>query len=250
MLTHDWPIPDNVAIVFTDRHGGSSLPPYDSLNLGMHVGDDPQKVLANRRALVERYHLPAQPLWLNQVHGTVLVNESALSDVQINQAPTADGSYSDQFGQVCAVMTADCLPVLLCDKKGTQVAAVHAGWRGLCDGIIEQALTQFSQPSSELIAYLGPAIGPEKFEVGAEVKLAFTKHDPQAESCCKVAPSSTLATPKYLTDIVALAKLRLKAQSITSIYSSDICTVIDQNYFSYRRDSQTGRMASLIWLKS
>ncbi|QIR15515.1 peptidoglycan editing factor PgeF [Shewanella aestuarii] len=250
MLTHDWPIPDNVAIVFTDRHGGYSEPPFDSLNLGMHVGDNPHKVLANRRVLVERYGLPAEPLWLNQVHGTKMVCESTLSDKQINQVPSADGSFSNQYGQVCVVMTADCLPVLLCDKQGTQVAAVHAGWRGLCDGIIEQALTQFSQPSSDIIAYLGAAIGPEKFEVGAEVKHAFMRHNPQAESCFKMATSSTLSTPKYLADIVALAKLRLKAKNVTSIYSSDICTVSDENYFSYRRDHQTGRMASLIWLKS
>lgn len=255
MLRPNWPLPDNVAIAFTDRYGGSSCAPYDSLNLGLHVGDNPQMVLANRRQLSALLSLPCEPLWLEQVHGVDVVSISDLANS--TSVPLADGSYSDQFGQVCAVMTADCLAVLLCDKQGRQVAAVHAGWRGLCAGVIEQAVKCFSIPASELIACLGPCIGPNQFEVGSEVRSAFMASAAADTSSaelenviadCFIAKVNT--TDKYLADMVGLAKLRLKQLGVDTVYSVDECTVSNNDYFSYRRDKQTGRMASLIWLKS
>lgn len=249
MLKPDWPLPKNVAIAFTDRHGGYSLPPYDSLNLGLHVGDDPKRVKANREQLVCALNLPSEPLWLEQVHGVEVLSFSDIALIPKNdqQVPIADGSYTNQFGQVCAVMTADCLPILFCDKQGQQIAAVHAGWRGLCSGIIEQAVKRFSVPASELIACLGPSIGPNMFEVGAEVKSAFVAQQMTAASCF-IAKAG--ADDKYLADIVGLAKQRLAMLGVACIYSVDECTMSNHNYFSYRREKQTGRMASLIWLKS
>ena len=249
MLIPDWPLPLNVAIAFTDRHGGCSLPPFDSLNLGLHVGDLPKRVKANREQLVSVLHLPSEPLWLEQVHGVEVVSFSDIAfNAEMDQpVPVADGSYANQYGQVCAVMTADCLPILLCDKQGQQVAAVHAGWRGLCAGIIEQAVKRFSVPASELIACLGPAIGPKMFEVGAEVKSAFVAQQSAASNCFI---AQTGANDKYLADIVGLAKLRLAGLGVNCVYSVDECTMSNPNYFSYRREKQTGRMASLIWLKS
>lgn len=244
MFDHDWPVPANVGIAMTNRHGGVSVNPYDSLNLGLHVGDAEQQVMANRELLCKQLALTAKPVWLEQVHGTHVLNLDTLSLAQAAGTPIADASFSRTASQVCAVMTADCLPVLLCNQAGTEVAAAHAGWRGLCDGVIEATAAQFSSPMDELIAYLGPAIGPQKFEVGVEVKHAFCGLHPQAAAC--FIPSGD----KYLADIIGLAKLRLSLLGIKHIYSADICTVSDTDYFSYRRDKVTGRMASLIWLKS
>ncbi|MFB2658781.1 peptidoglycan editing factor PgeF [Shewanella xiamenensis] len=257
MLMHDWPVPDNVAIAMTDRHGGVSLTPYDSLNLGLHVGDIPQQVLVNRGLLAQQLQLATEPVWLEQVHGTRVVDLADIAPINLTQDAqsecvslqntpplVADASYTDLAGRVCVVMTADCLPVLLCNQQGTEVAAAHAGWRGLCDGVIEASVAKFASKPSELIAYLGPAIGPSAFEVGADVRAVFMAKDPNAESCF------IARGDKYLADIIGLAKLRLKQLGITQIYSADICTVLNQDYFSYRRDKITGRMASLIWLKS
>ncbi|MGR6501281.1 peptidoglycan editing factor PgeF [Shewanella sp. Koi 1] len=262
MLLHDWPVPDNVAIAMTDRHGGVSLAPYDSLNLGLHVGDAPQQVLANRGMLAKQLGLATEPVWLEQVHGTQVVDLADIAPINLAQeaqsksvagqdAPplVADASYTDLAGRVCVVMTADCLPVLLCNQQGTEVAAAHAGWRGLCDGVIEASVAKFTSKPSELIAYLGPAIGPETFEVGAEVRAAFMATDPNATNYF-VAQCRATKPDKYLADIIGLAKLRLKKLGITQVYSADICTVTSPDYFSYRRDKITGRMASLIWLKS
>ena len=257
MLNHDWPVPDNVAIAMTDRHGGVSLAPYDSLNLGLHVGDMPQQVLANRGMLAKQLGLATEPVWLEQVHGTRVIDLADIAPINLTQDAqsecvalqnmpplVADASYTELAGRVCVVMTADCLPVLLCNQQGTEVAAAHAGWRGLCDGVIEATVAHFTSKPNELIAYLGPAIGPTAFEVGAEVRATFMAKDPNAESCF------IARGDKYLADIIGLAKLRLKQLGITQIYSADICTVLNQDYFSYRRDKITGRMASLIWLKS
>lgn len=257
MLNHDWPVPDNVAIAMTDRHGGVSLAPYDSLNLGLHVGDIPQQVLVNRGLLAQQLQLATEPVWLEQVHGTRVIDLADIAPINLTQDAqsecvalqntpplVADASYTDLAGRVCVVMTADCLPVLLCNQQGTEVAAAHAGWRGLCDGVIEASVAKFASKPSELIAYLGPAIGPRAFEVGAEVRAAFMAKDPNAENCF------IARGDKYLADIIGLAKLRLRQLGITQIYSADICTVLNQDYFSYRRDKITGRMASLIWLKS
>ena len=252
MLERDWPVPSGVNIAMTDRHGGVSLAPYDSLNLGVHVGDDVKRVQANRELLSQTLQLPNPPVWLEQVHGThvhVISTapcsiKSASQNLHIDSAsiPIADGSYTQQRGQVCAVMTADCLPILLCNRAGTEVSALHAGWRGLCDGIIEQGVAQFTSTAEQLVAFLGPAIGPLAFEVGAEVRHAFLAKHPQA-----VAHFSAKGD-KYLADLEGLATMRLSLLGVTEVYCANTCTFSSSDYFSYRRDHVTGRLASLIWL--
>ncbi|CNK37844.1 purine nucleoside phosphorylase YfiH [Yersinia enterocolitica] len=239
LILPDWPMPATVKACSTTRHGGISEFPYDSLNLGTHVGDIAASVVANRQSLVGQAGLPQMPVWLEQVHGTRVLHldGKTISDVQ------ADAVYSHVAGQVCAVMTADCLPVLFCSSAGDEVAAAHAGWRGLCAGVLEQTLAQFNAGSSSIIAWLGPAIGPQQFEVGEEVKQAFIQID--AQFAIAFTPSGS----KYLADIYLLARLRLQAAGIHAIYGGDRCTVTEkQHFFSYRRDGITGRMASLIWL--
>ncbi|AJJ62138.1 purine nucleoside phosphorylase YfiH [Yersinia aldovae] len=239
LILPNWPMPATVKACSTTRYGGISEFPYDSLNLGTHVGDIATRVVANRQSLVEQAGLPQMPVWLEQVHGTRVLHLSGqtISDVQ------ADAVYSRVAGQVCAVMTADCLPVLFCSLAGDEVAAAHAGWRGLCAGVLEQTLAQFSARPSSIIAWLGPAIGPQQFEVGEEVKQAFIQID--AQSTAAFTPSGS----KYLADIYLLARLRLQAAGIHAIYGGDRCTVSEkQQFFSYRRDGMTGRMASLVWL--
>ncbi|WP_404704879.1 purine nucleoside phosphorylase YfiH [Yersinia vastinensis] len=239
LILPDWPAPARVKVCSTTRHGGISEFPYDSLNLGTHVGDTASTVIANRQRLVEQAGLPQMPVWLEQVHGTRVLHldGTAISDVQ------ADAVYSRVTGQVCAVMTADCLPVLFCSLAGDEVAAAHAGWRGLCSGVLEQTLAQFQAAPSSIIAWLGPAIGPQQFEVGEDVKQAFITID--AQSTVAFMPFGT----KYFADIYLLARLRLQAAGIHAIYGGDRCTVSEkQQFFSYRRDGITGRMASLVWL--
>ncbi|WP_145509349.1 purine nucleoside phosphorylase YfiH [Yersinia alsatica] len=239
LILPDWPAPANVKACSTTRHGGISEFPYDSLNLGTHVGDIAATVITNRQRLVEQGQLPQMPVWLEQVHGTRVLHldGSAISDVQ------ADAVYSRVAGQVCAVMTADCLPVLFCSLAGDEVAAAHAGWRGLCAGVLEQTMAQFNAAPSSIIAWLGPAIGPQQFEVGEEVKQAFIDIDTQAAAA--FIPAGT----QYLADIYLLARQRLQAVGIHAIYGGDHCTVTEkQQFFSYRRDGITGRMASLVWL--
>ncbi|WP_417763841.1 peptidoglycan editing factor PgeF [Shewanella sp.] len=239
MIPADWCIPQGVNIAFTDRHGGISKAPYDSLNLGDHVGDSPFAVQQNRQLLAQQLALPAEPQWLTQVHGIDVV------DVDVDTRRHADGSFTQQAKQVLAIMTADCLPVLLCDASGKQLAALHAGWRGLCHGVLEAGVAKFTA-GSELYAYLGPAIGPNAFEVGAEVRDAFINNAPAAQNCF-VAVAGTSGA-KYLANLVALAKLRLQAAGVQHIYALEHCTfTLATAYFSYRRESTTGRMASLIW---
>jgi polyphenol oxidase len=239
LIFPNWPLPVGVKACSTTRHGGISALPYDSLNLGTHVGDVAASVAVNRQRLVEQAGLPQMPVWLEQVHGTRVLHldGKAISDVQ------ADAVYSRVAGQVCAVMTADCLPVLFCSLAGNEVAAAHAGWRGLCAGVLEQTLSQFNAASSSIIAWLGPAIGSQQFEVGEDVRQAFINID--AQSAVAFTPAGT----QYLADIYLLARLRLQVMGIHAIYGGDRCTVSEkQQFFSYRRDGITGRMASLIWL--
>ncbi|QBF83683.1 peptidoglycan editing factor PgeF [Shewanella maritima] len=243
MWQTNWPVPANVGVAFTDRHGGVSETPFDSLNLGDHVGDAPTKVEHNRQLVTSMLELPAKPVWLKQVHGTHVLENPALPSCS-SKPIEADACYANRSGIVCAVMTADCLPVVLCDEQGSEVAAIHAGWRGLCDGIIEQTTHKFAADYQNLIAYLGPAIGPKKFEVGAEVKQAFVAHNANAANCF------TASGDKYLANIYQLAEQRLSALGINTIYSSDECTVSNTDFFSYRREKQTGRQATLVWLKS
>ncbi|MFC3625169.1 peptidoglycan editing factor PgeF [Vogesella amnigena] len=239
-ITPEWPLPAGVGSLITTRAGGVSPAPYHSLNLGDHVGDDAANVTANRAAL--RDHLPAEPAWLQQVHGTVVVDAASVAPGSKVQA---DASFSRTPGTVCAIMTADCLPVLLADRAGTVVGAAHAGWRGLCNGVIEATVQAMNEPAANLIAYLGPAIGPDAFEVGGEVRDAFLAHDIHA-----VEAFTPIGDGKYLADIYQLARQRLATLGISEVYGGDYCTVIDrERFFSYRRDQVTGRMASLIWLK-
>ncbi len=238
-LTADWPAPARVRTLVTTRDGGISLAPYASLNLGQHVGDDPAAVAENRARL--RACLPAEPFWLNQVHG-IGVQETCTDAPDV--PPDADAGFTRQPGVVCAVMTADCLPVLMTDRSGSVVAAAHAGWRGLCNGIIEATIARMAVPASDILAWLGPAIGPDAFEVGPEVRGAFMAHDLAAASAFAAIPDG-----KYLADIYLLARQRLNACGVTEVHGGDACTVTErERYFSYRRDGRTGRMASLIWL--
>ena len=234
-----WPAPANVRAYSTTRQGGISKAPYGSLNLGLHVEDSPQAVAQNRRRLEVLAGLPDSPHWLQQVHGTdVVVLEGNAATPQ-----RADGAYTRASGRVCAVMTADCLPVLFCDRAGTEVAAAHAGWRGLCAGILEQTLARFQSKPGDIMAWLGPAIGPQAFEVGPEVREAFVSRDSRADEA--FIPRGE----KFFANIYQLARLRLYDAGIRQIFGGDHCTVNESaTFFSYRRDGITGRMASLVWL--
>ncbi|AHG21321.1 hypothetical protein Z042_18215 [Chania multitudinisentens RB-25] len=239
LILPDWPLPVGVKACSTTRYGGASLPPYDSLNLGSHVGDDAQTVDDNRQRLVAMAGLPQMPLWLEQVHGTRVLT----LDGQTPGDLRADAVYSNLPGQVCAVMTADCLPVLFTSRAGDEVAAAHAGWRGLCGGILENTVERFTATPGNIIAWLGPAIGPRQFEVGAEVRAAFMAADISAAS------AFISHGDKFLADIYLLARQRLQRLGIFATYGGDRCTVTEMShFFSYRRDGVTGRLASLIWV--
>ncbi len=236
-ITPDWPAPKNVHALQTTRNGGFSVTPYDSLNLGDHVGDAPLAVERNRMLLQPL--LPSEPVWLKQMHGTVVADAA-----QTACWPEADAIVSSRPGAVCVVMTADCLPLLLCDERGGVVGAAHAGWRGLCDGLIESTVRAMNVPPQTLMVWLGPAIGPSAFEVGEEVRTAFTTR--QREAAAAFVPG---ISGKWYADIYQLARLRLNALGITRIYGGGLCTYTDSTrFFSYRRNGVTGRMGTLIWL--
>jgi len=236
----EWPAPTRVRAVSTTRMGGVSLGVYASLNLGGRVGDEPAAVLENRRRLRSTLDLPQEPVWLKQVHGThVLRFESGAAD------ETADATLSREAGRVCAVTTADCLPVLFCDTVGTAVAAAHAGWRGLAAGVLEETVTAMRAAPREVLAWFGPAIGPQKYEVGEDVRRSFLEKDPGAGAAFRATQSG-----KWLCDLYALAWRRLTAVGVTHIYGGGLCTYSDrERFFSFRRDGGCGRMASLIWLE-
>ncbi len=237
MIDPDWPAPSRVFALQTTRRGGVSVGAFASLNLGDHVGDDPGAVSANRARLAER--LPGEPLWLRQVHG-VGIAETGRYPVGCE----ADAAIARRPGQLCVVMTADCLPVLLCDRAGTVVAAVHGGWRSLAAGLVEKTVTAMGVAGGGLLAWLGPAIGPEVFEVGGEVRNLFVQHDPPAETAFRPRGNG-----KYLADIYDLARLRLASVGVDSVYGGNLCTVGDSDrFFSFRRDGATGRMATIIGL--
>ncbi len=249
-----WPVPGNVHAVCTTRAGGTSAEPYDSLNLGDHVGDHTLDVGANRAIL--HAAVRAAPVFLSQVHGTRVVQLDATTP----HGTEADACLTSEPGVACAIMVADCLPVLLTDEEGTRVAAAHAGWRGLAgvrgQGVLETIVERFkasalanrAQGATKIIAWLGPCIGPDAFEVGAEVKSAFEQNDPRVASLFK-----PLSQGKWLADLPGLARLRLRAQGVTQIYGNDgspaWCTVGNPSrFFSHRRDRVSGRMAACIWL--
>lgn len=241
LITPQWHKPDNVMAYSSTRHGGVSLPPWHSLNPGAHCGDNPAHVAENRQRLFSAARLPSNPVWLEQVHGQQVLR----LPVTPSASHQADASWTDQPGIVCAVMTADCLPVLLCNKAGNQVAAAHAGWRGLCAGILENTVASFHDKPEQLLAWLGPAIGPDVFEVGTEVRHAFMAHSSSA--ACAFQPYGG----KYLANLYQLARLRLNACGVSEIYGGDYCTYQQAaDFFSWRRDGgKTGRMVSLIWLQ-
>jgi len=240
-LFPDWPAPPNVRAAVTTRHGGVSLAPWDSLNLADHVGDDPAHVAENRRRLRAHLDLPAEPFWLQQVHGCD-VAQAGSGDEQALCA--ADASVATTAGVVCAVLTADCLPVLFCDREGRWVAAAHAGWRGLAAGVLERTVQRAPAPPAELLAWLGPAIGPQAFEVGPEVREAFVGADSGAVDCFSASPAG-----RWLADLYGLARRRLAASGVGWVGGGGLCTYTDaDSFFSFRRDGTTGRMASLIWL--
>lgn len=236
IITPEWPAPPSVKAIQTTRVGGISLPPYDSFNLGDHVGDRPAAVEQNRQ-LLSRF-MPSEPIWLKQVHGIEVIRAEAAGCY-----PQADACVTERKNAVCVVMTADCLPVLLCDDAASAVGAAHAGWRGLAGGVLEATVEAMDRLPSSLMAWLGPAIGPAAFEVGAEVRDIFLAHDPTSVAAFK------FHHEKYLADLYLLARQRLHALGITRVFGGAECTYSNpQRYFSYRRDGQTGRMGSFIWL--
>ncbi|WP_295389857.1 peptidoglycan editing factor PgeF [uncultured Thiodictyon sp.] len=239
LIRPDWPAPPWVQACCTTRSGGVSTGVWAGLNLGDHVGDEPRHVARNRAALRTALNLPADPLWLNQVHGcTVAQSATAVPGC------TADAAVACRPGAVCAVLTADCLPLLICDRRGRRVAAVHAGWRGLAAGVIEGTLKALGESPADLLVWLGPAIGPAAFVVGPEVRAAFLAADPAAIGAFQPA-----AGDRWLADLFALARARLAQAGVTRVYGGGDCTYSDpERFFSFRRDGVTGRMASLIWL--
>jgi YfiH family protein len=235
-ITPDWPAPAGVRALTTLRGGGVSAGAYAGLNLAQHVGDDVEAVRENRDRLLRAAGVPVEPCWLEQVHGTGVIDAD---DWQ--PGVQADASCSRYPDVVCAVLTADCLPVLLCARDGSAVAAIHAGWRGLAAGVIEA--TAAALGDGGLIAWLGPAIGPRVFEVGAEVRAAFIAADAGAATAFHPSPAG-----RWLADLYLLARRRLGTVGIHEVYGGGECTYTDSvRFYSYRRDGQTGRMASLIW---
>lgn len=243
MILHpDWPAPEQIKALCTTRKGGHSLAPYDSLNLATHVGDDPERVRRNRAELAR--YLPTAPVWLNQTHSNRIINLDEARQSPGNEP--FDGSISTTAGQVCALLTADCLPLLLTNTAGTVVAAVHAGWRGLAAGIIENCLNKslLRQNRSEVLAWLGPAISQAHFEVGDEVRDIFVALSADNRRAF-VAHGS-----KWRADIYALASNQLKGLGVEQIYAGEHCTYAQPELFhSYRRDGTSGRMASCIWIE-
>jgi YfiH family protein len=224
--------------MITTRQGGSSTGPYASLNLAEHVGDDAACVARNRALLGRECRFPDKPFWLSQVHGCSVVSPTSASP-----GCQADAVYSDQPGVVCAVLTADCLPLLITDRQGREVCAVHAGWRGLAAGVIENALGCFQRPAHKLLVWLGPAIGPAAFEVGDEVRQLFLNDRQETRLCFKATRPG-----RWLADIYALARIRLEGAGVGFICGGEYCTFTQEHlFFSYRRDGQTGRMAAIIY---
>lgn len=241
-LIPDWPAPARVRAVQTTRIGGAGQGAYAGFNLATHVGDDAAVVAANRAALKSALSLPFEPRWLEQVHGTRALQLPAAS------CNGSDAAWTASAGEVCVVMTADCLPVLFCDEAGTCVAAAHAGWRGLADGVLEATIAVLPALPSKLIAWLGPAIGAQAFEVGAEVREHFVASD-AADARHFVAAADN--SQKYYADIYGLARDRLRRAGVQQISGGGLCTVTDAaRFFSFRRDRVCGRMASLVWLSA
>lgn len=235
-LIPDWPAPASIKACVTTRSGGLSLAPFDSFNLGDHVDDRPEAVANNRLLLTSR--LQVQPAWLRQVHGVAVAHADPASVME------ADASWTSTPGVACTIMTADCLPALFCNRDGSRVAAAHAGWRGLAAGVLEAAADSLGSAPGDILVWLGPAIGQQSFEVGAEVRDAFTNSHP--ETAQAFLPSVNAG--RFMANIYMLARLRLAAHGITAVYGGGLDTYTDPRFFSYRRSARTGRFASLIWI--
>lgn len=243
IITPDWPAPAHVHAGCSTRVGGASRGGWQSLNLGDHVSDDPAHVAENRHRLADWAGVSGDAFcWLEQVHGTDVVSVRPNGPLR----PQADASVTRDHGVVCTVLTADCLPVLFCSRDGSQVGAAHAGWRGLCGGVLENTLNAFECSPAEVMAWLGPAIGPQAFEVGAEVRQQFLAEDSGAGAAFVPSPQHP---ERYLANLYLLARQRLSSAGVTQIYGGDLCTYTEADrFYSYRRDGVTGRMASFIWL--
>lgn len=242
-LVPDWDAPARVrAVVTTRAMHGESLPPFDACNLGARSGDVPAAVAANRAALIPRLGLPSAPHWLRQVHGVDVFDADAPS---LDSEPSADAATTHTAGVVLAVLTADCLPVVLCAEDGSAVGVAHAGWRGLAGGVIEATIAGLRVPASRLLAWLGPAIAAASYEVGDDVRAAFVAVDPRAADA--FAPTRP---GHWLCDLYALARQRLAAAGITRIHGGALDTFRDPRFYSYRRERETGRFATLIWIES
>lgn len=239
----DWPAPPAVRAVVTTRQGpGVSAGPFDRLNLGSRSGDAVDTVQANRGGLQQALALPAAPRWLRQVHGTTVAQLGPLPSAD---EPLADAAVSHLPGTVLAILTADCLPVLFCSADGREIAAAHAGWRGLSNGILEETLTALRAARKNILAWLGPCIGAPSYEVGEEVRTAFVEFDPAAASCF-----AATRPGHWLCDLAALARLRLRTAGISRVYGGGFDTFTDSRFYSYRRDGErSGRFGSLIWLE-
>jgi len=232
----DWPVKDTIHAAVTLRTGGISQGAFQSLNPALHVNDKAEFVMQNRQSISQMLKLPSEPVWLEQIHSNRVIKAD-----QTTQLEQADASYTDQAGIVSVVMTADCLPILLASKDGTKIAAIHAGWRGLLNGVISNTVAMFK--NTPVIAWLGPAIGPDCFEIGAEVKSLFVTKSGHFSPAFKQKNED-----KYLADIYQLATIELANLGINQVYGGNFCTVTDkQRFYSYRRDGETGRMATLIW---
>jgi len=244
-IAPDWPAPANVGALITTRNGGMSMPPYDSFNLGTHVGDDPGAVARNRALL--REVLPGDPHWLRQVHGARVAR---LDEAAAAAEPEADAAVARRTGTVCAVLIADCLPVLLCDRDGSVVACAHAGWRGLSAGVLPATLRAMDCPPDRVLAYLGPAIGPRAFEVGADVRDAFVRVHAEDAECFRTKTPTSEGEPKWWADLPELARRGLQRSGVTRVYGGGDCTHAQSTrFFSHRRDGRSGRHAALIWMR-
>ncbi|RVU86270.1 peptidoglycan editing factor PgeF [Leucothrix sargassi] len=240
-ITPNWPAPANVKAVMTTRKGGFSQAPFDSMNLGDHVSDDPLVVSKNRSKLMADLQLPNRPVWLTQVHGTNVVSYGTAKDHD-----EADAIIGSHAGDVCAIMTADCLPVIFCDRSGNEIAAAHAGWRGLAASVLEQTMDRMHFENKDILVWMGAAISQSAFEVGDEVKEVFIADNPDAQRAFKAHTEG-----KWLADIYQLARMRLIQAGVQpeNIYGGEHCTYTDtENFYSYRRENRTGRMATLIWM--
>lgn len=236
----NWPAPDNIRAYTTTRLSGYSHPPYNSFNLSLTVGDDPKIVTRNREKLIQELALPETPCWLKQMHGKEVVD---LDQYPLN--PSGDACFTHTHSKVCVILAADCLPILICNHQGTEIAAIHAGWRGLLTGIIEGTIKALSSPPKQLLAWLGPAIGPTVFELNTTIRVDFLNNNPQNSDCFQQRNGN-----RWFANIYQLAGNSLKQCGVQTIYGGERCTYTEKDYFySHRRDNgKTGRMASLIWI--